>query len=156
MGPVLKPLHICHKHAAGRGARGCSEGRESGHYSRTSLSSTPTTAPQELALLKGKHGFDFQTSLLERTSCFLSLFFKTDECSPREKAAVNTVEGRKRTPLGVPEEPLYYCKKASQKNEHTPFQTENTQFPVKDLSARVTFGQMVSLGCSLLYSTLRP
>ena len=33
-------------------------------------------APQELALLKGKCGFDFQTSLFETTSCFLSAFKK--------------------------------------------------------------------------------
>ena len=97
------------------------------------LSSTPTTTLQELALLKDKRGFDFQTSLFERTSCFLSELFKTDECSPREKAAVNTGEGRKGTLLGVPEEPSTTVKRLL-KRMNTPHSKQKTQFPVKVLS----------------------
>lgn len=133
-GPCAQtPSHLPQAPCGWRGT-GVRWGQGIGPLQPDFLSSTPTTALQELALLKGKRGFDFQTSLFERTSCFLSQLFKTDECSPREKAAVNTGEGRKGTLLGVPKEPLHYCKKASPKNEHTPFQTENTQFPVKDLS----------------------
>lgn len=151
---TLRPkfLHICHKEPLGGEGGVCVCGGGMCAHARLCALGDNTVA--RLPFLSSKQQL-LRTCLPERQMHFiskhhwqnflfsLSLLFKTDECSPREKAAVNTGEGRKRILLWVPEEPLYHCKKHSQKNNTPNPNRKHTSFKV--LLSSITFGQMISL-----------